>query len=193
MWEMCGYGDANDLIVRFDALSAREALNDDPNFRWCRRAGCKSGQIHENGTDGNIFRCIVCNFKVCTVHEDTWHEGETCEEYDYRTSGRKERDQKAQEEASLKAIGELTKKCPGKRGKCGWNIEKNDGCDHMTCKFTYYYRRYAIVNITNKLLHSGTKCKHEFCWVCMAPYGPIREKGNASHRRNCRYHSDRIT
>lgn len=174
--ELLGHADvqryaAPEVYLKFDALSAREALNDDPNFRWCRRAGCKSGQIHENGTDGNIFRCIVCKFKVCTVHEDTWHEGETCEEYDYRTSGRKERDQKAQEEASLKAIGELTKKCPGRRGKCGWNIEKNDGCDHMTC----------------------TKCKHEFCWVCMAPYGPIREKGNASHRRNCKYHSDRIT
>ncbi|OCK96270.1 uncharacterized protein K441DRAFT_553141 [Cenococcum geophilum 1.58] len=141
--ELLGHADvqryaAPEVYLRFDALSAREALNDDPNFRWCRRAGCKSGQIHENGTgtDGKIFQCVVCNFKVCTVHEDTWHEGETCKEYDYRTSGRKERDQKALDEASLKAIRKFAKKCPGKRGKCGWNIEKNDGCDLMTCKFT---------------------------------------------------------
>ncbi|KAI6193458.1 RBR-type E3 ubiquitin transferase [Aphelenchoides besseyi] len=35
-----------------------------------------------------------------------------------------------------------TKKCPG----CKTNIEKNGGCEHMTCK----------------------RCKHEFCWLCLA-------------------------
>ncbi|KAG6827963.1 hypothetical protein H0H92_009822 [Tricholoma furcatifolium] len=37
-----------------------------------------------------------------------------------------------------------TKECP----KCQSTIEKNGGCNHMTCK----------------------KCKHEFCWVCMGPW-----------------------
>ena len=36
----------------------------------------------------------------------------------------------AEESASKKLIKELAKQCPG----CEWNIEKNDGCDHMTCK-----------------------------------------------------------
>jgi hypothetical protein len=71
------------------------------------------------------------------VHEDTWHEGETCREYDYRKSREKERDQQIQEKASVKAISLLTKKCPGKGGKCGWNIEKNGGCDHITCLFPF--------------------------------------------------------
>jgi hypothetical protein len=39
----------------------------------------------------------------------------------------------AEESASRKLIKELAKKCPG----CKWNIEKNDGCDHMTCKHPY--------------------------------------------------------
>jgi hypothetical protein len=82
------------------------------------------------GEEGNIFTCHSCGHKVCIKHENTWHEGETCQEYEYRSSGQKERDQKAQEEASLKAIGELSKKCPGP--KCIYNIEKNDGCDHST-------------------------------------------------------------
>ena len=39
-----------------------------------------------------------------------------------------------------------TKACP----KCGTSIEKNGGCNHMTCR--------------------KSDCKHEWCWVCMGPW-----------------------
>ncbi|KAG9124998.1 hypothetical protein FRC07_009404 [Ceratobasidium sp. 392] len=48
-----------------------------------------------------------------------------------------------------------TKECT----KCQSTIEKNGGCNHMTCK----------------------KCKMEFCWVCM---GPWSEHGNAWYTCN---------
>ncbi|KAJ7162284.1 RING-5 domain-containing protein [Mycena filopes] len=48
-----------------------------------------------------------------------------------------------------------TKEC----AKCMSTIEKNGGCNHMTCK----------------------KCKHEFCWVCM---GPWSEHGTAWYSCN---------
>ncbi|TFK53757.1 hypothetical protein OE88DRAFT_1277996 [Heliocybe sulcata] len=48
-----------------------------------------------------------------------------------------------------------TKECT----KCQSTIEKNGGCNHMTCK----------------------KCKHEFCWVCM---GPWTEHGTAWYSCN---------
>jgi hypothetical protein len=152
------------LRIRFDALSAREALSSDPNFRWCRAPACKSGQIHFGGKDDTIFICNACGFKVCVVHEGTWHEGETCEEYDYRSSGKQAKDQVAQEKASQAALAQLAKKCPGKR--CGYNIQKIDGCDHMTC----------------------SKCRYEFCWLCLADYNAIRKKGNTAHNRGCKYY-----
>tara|TARA_B100000767_G_scaffold211344_1_gene198495 strand:- start:315 stop:1001 length:687 start_codon:yes stop_codon:yes gene_type:complete len=39
-----------------------------------------------------------------------------------------------------------TKSCP----KCGTSIEKNGGCNHITCK--------------------NGSCKHEWCWVCLGPW-----------------------
>jgi len=39
-----------------------------------------------------------------------------------------------------------TKGCP----KCKTPIEKNEGCNHMTC--------------------SNKRCRHEFCWVCAKPW-----------------------
>ncbi|VDC05968.1 unnamed protein product [Peniophora sp. CBMAI 1063] len=48
-----------------------------------------------------------------------------------------------------------TKEC----AKCQSTIEKNGGCNHMTCK----------------------KCKHEFCWVCM---GSWQEHGTAWYSCN---------
>ncbi|KAF2741423.1 hypothetical protein EJ04DRAFT_423048 [Polyplosphaeria fusca] len=156
-----------DGYERYDFLATRSALNDDPNFRWCRGPSCNSGQIHMNGVEGNIFRCVACGFRVCVIHEDTWHEGETCADYDYRVSGKKEQDQQLAEEATSQYLegNEQIKKCPG--AKCGWKIEKTHGCDHMTC----------------------ARCRHEFCWQCLAPYSSIRANGNASHKKNCKYHT----
>jgi E3 ubiquitin-protein ligase RNF14 len=119
-------------LFRFDALSMRDALNDDPDFRWCLRPGCNSGQIHDGAVDDPRSVCNDCGFAVCIKHERAWHEGETCEEYDYRISGRQQRDQAAEEAASEAEINRSSKKCPGRN--CAYNIQKNEGCDHMTCK-----------------------------------------------------------
>ncbi|KAL4786297.1 hypothetical protein BJX76DRAFT_321493 [Aspergillus varians] len=37
-------------------------------------------------------------------------------------------------ELSVQRVEETTKRCPG----CQWPIEKNDGCDHMTCKLPFF-------------------------------------------------------
>ncbi|KAH7061881.1 hypothetical protein BKA63DRAFT_372194, partial [Paraphoma chrysanthemicola] len=123
-----------DIFKKYDQIVTRNALSEDPHFRWCPK--CTSGQIH---TEGTIFICVSCRHKVCVSHETAMHDGETCDEYDRRC---KAQDQSAQEAASLATIRKLSKKCPGP--KCVYSIEKNNGCDHMTC----------------------SKCRYEFCWIC---------------------------
>jgi hypothetical protein len=115
--------------VRYDGLSTRNYVGNILNFRYCLRPGCNSGQSHDSGVEGNIFRCSGCNFLMCTTHNEAFHAGETCEAYDKRKSCKR----KVEDDASIEKIRSTTKQCPG--DSCGVCIEKNDGCDHMTCKW----------------------------------------------------------
>ncbi|KAF2815032.1 uncharacterized protein BDZ99DRAFT_189117 [Mytilinidion resinicola] len=148
------------IFRKYDRLSTKAALEAIPGFHWCPSKNCTSGQVHDSGYESPKFECIACQRRYCVVHNRRWHEGETCAEFDYRTDGT----QKMEEErASERLIQETAKKCPG----CKGNVEKMSGCDHMTC----------------------SKCRHQFCWICLAPYGPIREEGNNMHTETCRYYS----
>jgi IBR domain, a half RING-finger domain len=82
---------------------------------------------HEPGDNQPIMTCTKCHFKTCFIHKMPWHAGQTCHDYDDT-----QRERLEQEAASDKRVAETTKKCPNAR--CRQNIEKNGGCDHMTCK-----------------------------------------------------------
>ncbi|WPG99371.1 Hypothetical protein R9X50_00218500 [Acrodontium crateriforme] len=147
----------------YDSLTARNALNASDEFAWCLASGCNSGQLN---IDNNSFMdCVTCGYKQCLLHKVPWHTGETCEAYEYRTSGAKAREEERQTEAMLEGI---SKKCPGEG--CGWRIQKLDGCDHMTCR----------------------RCRHEFCWSCLAAQKEIRRIGNTAHAKECPYHSHNL-
>ncbi|QKD50054.2 uncharacterized protein FOBCDRAFT_288992 [Fusarium oxysporum Fo47] len=51
---------------------------------------------------------------------------------------------KIEEAKSIATLRATTKPCGG----CGWAIEKNSGCSHMTCR----------------------KCNYQFCWTCGKPW-----------------------
>lgn len=70
----------------------------------------------------------------------------------------------SQEKSDERLAKEIGKRCPN--AFCGWWIEKNEGCDHMTC----------------------SKCNFEFCWECCAPFAPILRRGNKFHRGWCKYY-----
>ncbi|OIW27611.1 hypothetical protein CONLIGDRAFT_441211 [Coniochaeta ligniaria NRRL 30616] len=73
---------------------------------------------------------------------------------------------KQEEEKSAATVAKTTKPCPG----CGWAIEKNAGCAHMTC----------------------IKCSHQFCWDCLADHRRIVEEDNSVHLERCPWHPSNI-
>jgi hypothetical protein len=42
------------------------------------------------------------------------------------------------------------------------------------------------------VLDIGIRCKHEFCWLCMASWTLIRDFGNAYHKLTCIYHTNQL-
>jgi hypothetical protein len=150
---------SKELFERYDLGLLHTNLEKDPEFCWCARNGCGSGQLHSSKDEAPIVRCHACGFKTCFTHNCEWHSGRTCKQYD--------RDARKSDEVGLLQLLGNRKKfrlCPS----CGNGVEKNKGCDHMTCR-----------------------CKHEFCWRCLAPYkGPngILERDNSAHAPSCRHY-----
>ena len=155
---LSNFGDSL-LYERYTQYDLCRSLENDPEFVWCAH-GCGSGQLNEGVAMNKAVKCVNCYKLTCFTHKCCWHDGMTCEEYDMpRVNG--------QQHASQRWIHEHTKKCP----KCYSHIEKNEGCDHMTC----------------------SRCRHEFCWECLVPYSDIRRRGPYLHDRKCIHYPPKET
>ncbi|KAH9214827.1 hypothetical protein DL95DRAFT_502494 [Leptodontidium sp. 2 PMI_412] len=119
-----------EIFEKYDNLSIRRALeNDVPNFRWCLGPNCTFGQEHpDSPTEQPIAVCSSCGFVSCSHHNVPWHSGQNCKEYDERIKAGADLVDKRSE----KTIRRIAKRCPG----CKRYINKNGGCQHMSCKLT---------------------------------------------------------
>ncbi|THX25261.1 hypothetical protein D6D12_07041 [Aureobasidium pullulans] len=128
-----------DLKDRYQELLTRTYVDDKDNLRWCPAPNCVYA-----------VECPVkqkeLNKIVPTVHCDCGHNfcfG--CQLNDHQPTPCvlvKLWMKKCEDDSeTANWISANTKECP----KCNSTIEKNGGCNHMTCR----------------------KCKYEFCWMCM--------------------------
>lgn len=116
------------IYTSYDNLASLEAMSTLPNFRRCLAAGCESGQIHFEGAAQPIMTCGACRRKTCFTHEIEWHEGRTCDQVNEELRNARRVERRANDAYFITN----TKRCPNET--CGRRIEKDGGCQHMTCK-----------------------------------------------------------
>lgn len=103
-------------------------------LRWCPTPNCESVLESQLGNSMLPIECNKCSAVVCLQCLLQWHEPIHCSLM--KAWQKKMVDDS--ETANWMIIH--TKKCP----KCSADIEKNGGCNHMTCRM----------------------CRAEFCWAC---------------------------
>ncbi|KAI9064073.1 hypothetical protein FKP32DRAFT_1625776 [Trametes sanguinea] len=101
-------------------------------FKYCPTADCQT--VYRAAKEGTLLRCPSCLTRICAFCHVEAHEGLTCAEYKDHISG-------GDDSFRRWAEAHGARPCPG----CGAHLEKNGGCNHMTC----------------------AHCGAHMCWVCM--------------------------
>lgn len=105
-----------------------------PFMRWCPAIDCTQAIRVEHKLMGPV-ECR-CGYRFCFGCGEFNHEPVECALLKRWTTTA------VDDLETARWISQHAKKCP----KCGSPIEKNGGCNHMTCR----------------------KCTYEFCWICIA-------------------------
>lgn len=134
----------NDPIRRFQRLIVDAYVLSSRLLKHCPGKECsKIAKVDHI----NLMKVIcTCGYSFCFLCGDKWHEPARCDimkEWNRKCAG--ETSEKIDCETANWILSN-TKDCP----KCNVAIEKNGGCNHMTCK--------------------NASCRFEFCWICMADW-----------------------
>mmetsp|Transcript_8770 Transcript_8770/g.17900 ORF Transcript_8770/g.17900 Transcript_8770/m.17900 type:complete len:476 (-) Transcript_8770:1994-3421(-) len=128
-------------LPQFQTFQLRNFVECYGMTRWCPGPGCErvavgNRQLTENATTGGLVaECDTCDTVFCLQCGEEPHAPADCKEL----AAWNEKCKNESETANW--ILANTKSCP----KCSTRIEKNQGCNHMTCQ----------------------SCRYEFCWICM--------------------------
>jgi ariadne-1 len=163
------------LLKRFCKFRCDDFVQRNNAIKWCHGRGCDQALVVTSTGAGDVAdgkwrllqhlqkqelllkgaKCGIdvscaCGLSYCFHCLDRPHAPATCTQAaDWlRKLGEDETNHEtaatAAEREHDKWVAEHTKPCPG----CKNHIEKNLGCNHMTC----------------------AQCRHDFCWVCLADW-----------------------
>lgn len=104
-------------------------------FRYCPTPDCNV--IYRPADAGTVLTCPSCLNRICPACHIQFHEGLTCVQHRDNMEGGNEKFQEWKKENGVK-------ECP----KCGANIQKSAGCNHMTC----------------------SRCQTHMCWICLKTF-----------------------
>ena len=116
------------LLEKYKKFYKRKQLLYDPNIQLCPFPDCESYAVKGKN---KFVTCKENNHTFCLNCLKHWHENKKCE---------KELNKSFEKWNNPNKV----KKCP----KCKYFIEKNKGCNHITC----------------------LNCKYQWCWLCQQQY-----------------------
>jgi len=136
------------LLTKYRSLQLSNFIDLNNTTRWCPSPGCErvavtegsgTGVLEAGGADV-VVKCddAACGTKFCLRCGNEPHAPIRCE---YLKMWIDKNNDGSSDTANWILLN--TKQCP----RCGNRIDKNGGCNHMTCK-----------------------CKFEFCWMCMGDW-----------------------
>ncbi|KAJ4923833.1 hypothetical protein JOQ06_028088 [Pogonophryne albipinna] len=138
-----------DTIAKYESALLRGFVECCSNLTWCTNPqGCDQILCRESmGSMGTCNKCcwsscFTCNFPEAHYPASCSHMSQWMDDGGYYDG--------MNMEAQSKHLAKLiSKRCPS----CQAQIEKNEGCLHMTC----------------------AKCNHGFCWRCLKPWKPTHK------------------
>ncbi|KAK5918238.1 hypothetical protein CgunFtcFv8_003017 [Champsocephalus gunnari] len=163
-----------ELFARYDRLLLQSSLDLMADVVYCPRQSCGTAVMVE--PDSTMAICSACQYAFCTLCKMGYHGLSHCklpadelrnlrDEYLSATpAGQKFMEQRFGKRVIQKAVEEsfsrdwLNENCKG-CPRCGTNIQKDDGCNKMTC----------------------TSCRQYFCWLCL---GILSKVNPYSHFNN---------
>mmetsp|Transcript_10859 Transcript_10859/g.15207 ORF Transcript_10859/g.15207 Transcript_10859/m.15207 type:complete len:523 (-) Transcript_10859:58-1626(-) len=132
---------APELLHKFHTYQLRSFVESNNLTRWCPGRGCERVACASSASALEInpnVHCEDCDTDFCIVCGEEPHAPCSCKELALWN------EKCRNESETANWILANTKPCP----RCSSRIEKNQGCNHMTCQ----------------------KCKMEFCWICMGEW-----------------------
>ncbi|MBN3317845.1 CUL9 protein, partial [Atractosteus spatula] len=146
---ICNILTDKDIIAKYENALLRGYVECCSNLTWCTNPqGCDQILCKENiGSVGTCSKCcwsscFNCNFPEAHYPASCSHMSQWMDDGGYYEG--------MSMEAQSKHLAKLiSKRCPS----CQAQIEKNEGCLHMTC----------------------AKCNHGFCWRCLKPWKPTHK------------------
>lgn len=159
-----------DFLTKFSSYILKDFVNRSGYSKCCPRPDCHHIALYQNGSSlfGNkqqsSVTCDKCHTSFCVKCGEEPHAPLTCNQL---TQYRSKYEEAKRHEVATSNLGWLlnkTRACP----KCKTRIEKNGGCNHMTC----------------------TQCQHEFCWIAakerekQTPADGLQEPWLLQHENN---------
>jgi ariadne-1 len=146
---------------KFLTYQIRSFVESNGLSRWCPGAGCERVACAVSAaameSEGSVATCDTCATSFCLRCGQEPHAPASCPEIALWM------EKCRNESETANWILANTKSCP----KCMSRIEKNQGCNHMSCQ----------------------RCKYEFCWICMGDWSEHGANTGGYYKCN-KYDSD---